>query len=646
MILQQNSTDVRVNYFYDEDNVIQPIDVLYERHSVNPNGLIQLKNIPSPLHTVFTIIRRNGTNVIQYNKVESVVNQYDFMVDYINGILTFHSSQVGKEIQISYTNSIGQLNISADVIFTNIDNQGNIVQTLGTMIDEGRSVLSDLSVLGGASKVITELQGYIESARELTGNIIQGSNINTELKKSTDTAKSTNTTLNSTIVNANNKISDMNNWVESHGDIINLDNRVGTAEDKLNTVSASLEQSNNKLDTTNKLKVNEIFNSTQYDFVLNAPIVITKSLDKPTFLCEETSVLTGTKYNAYNYEGSNIGVNSLFTYFENAKIGQSNAIYPYRTYVSSTAMTGANLTPCLNVEFFYDGNEFEIITSSYDVMSLWFDEGRGYERGTKSKIDITIAGKSILYIKVMFNDAKKRRFKIQSRSRFGGIIAKTGYSVTKTDTINTKSIAFVGDSITEGSGLGDKSLSFPQLVSDALGYNCINNGIGATGYIANANGTRTNFYDRLDNDIISLSPNIVVLAGGVNDSDKPLAEIKTQVQNCINKLKSTLPNVTIIILGVWSPRNPWVEIKNVNTAIKEVAILNNLPFIDTINGETFKGNGTQVTFNMGSWFTGTNINMQDGNCHLYISSDTTHPNQAGHYYISKMLAMEIYKVLN
>lgn len=241
MILQQNSTDVRVNYFYDEDNVIQPIDVLYERHNVNPNGLIQLKNIPSPLHTVFTIIRRNGTNVIQYNKVESVVNQYDFMVDYINGILTFHSSQVGKEIQISYTNSIGKLNISADIIFTNIDNQGNIVQTLGTMIDEGRSVLSDLSVLGGASKVITELQGYIESARELTGNIIQGSNINTELKKSTDTAKSTNTTLSSTITNANNKISDLNSWVESHGDIVNLDNRVGTAEDKLNTVSASLE---------------------------------------------------------------------------------------------------------------------------------------------------------------------------------------------------------------------------------------------------------------------------------------------------------------------------------------------------------------------------------------------------------------------
>jgi len=256
MILQQNSTDVRVNYFYDEDNVIQPIDVLYERHIVNPNGLIQLKNIPSPLHTVFTIIRRNGTNVIQYNKVESVVNQYDFMVDYINGILTFHSSQVGKEIQISYTNSIGKLNISADIIFTNIDNQGNIVQTLGTMIDEGRSVLSDLSVLGGASKVITELQGYIESARELTGNIIQGSNINTELKKSTDTAKSTNTTLSSTITNANNKISDLNSWVESHGDIINLDNRVGTAEDKLNTVSALLETKANDTDsnrtTTNK----------------------------------------------------------------------------------------------------------------------------------------------------------------------------------------------------------------------------------------------------------------------------------------------------------------------------------------------------------------------------------------------------------
>lgn len=239
MILQ-NSTDVKTEYFMDENKDISPIDVRYEKHTINPNGLIQLQNIPSPLHTVFDVKGRDGITVIKYNKVEVISNKYDFTVDYINGILTFHSSQVGKEIQVSYTNSIGRLSISADRIFTGIDNQGNIAQTLGTLLEEGRQTLSDLEVLGGATKVITEIEGYIESIRELTGNIVEGDNINTKLIKSTDVAKSTNITLNSTINNANNQINEMNSWVETHGDIVNLDNRVDSTEVKLNTVSTQL----------------------------------------------------------------------------------------------------------------------------------------------------------------------------------------------------------------------------------------------------------------------------------------------------------------------------------------------------------------------------------------------------------------------
>lgn len=242
MILQ-NSTDVKTEIFYDENKDPALVDVRYEKHIVNPNGLIQLQNIPSPLHTVFDIRGKDGVTVIKYNKVEVISNKYDFTVDYINGILTFHNSQKGKEVQISYTNSIGRLSISADRIFTGIDNQGNITQTLGTLLEEGRQTLSDLEVLGGATKVITEIEGYIESIKQLTGNIIEGENVNTELKKSTDTAKSTNTTLNSTINNANNQIDEMNSWVESHSDIVNLDNRVDTAEIKIDTTITQLAES-------------------------------------------------------------------------------------------------------------------------------------------------------------------------------------------------------------------------------------------------------------------------------------------------------------------------------------------------------------------------------------------------------------------
>lgn len=239
MILQ-NSTDVKTEYFLDKNNDPAPVDVRYEKHIINPNGLVQLQNIPSPLHTVFDIRGKDGVTVIKYNKVEVISNKYDFTVDYINGILTFHNSQIGKEVQVSYTNSIGRLNISADRVFTRIDNQGNVVETLGTLLEEGRQTLSDLEVLGGATKVITEIEGYIESIKELTGNIVEGDNVNTKLVKSTDVAKSTNTTLNLTINNANNQINEMNNWVESHGDIVNLDERVDETENKLTSVGTQL----------------------------------------------------------------------------------------------------------------------------------------------------------------------------------------------------------------------------------------------------------------------------------------------------------------------------------------------------------------------------------------------------------------------
>ena len=232
MILQ-NSTDVKTEYFLDKNNDPAPVDVRYEKHIINPNGLVQLQNIPSPLHTVFDIRSKDGVTVIKYNKVEVISNKYDFTVDYINGILTFHNSQAGKEIQVSYTNSIGRLNISADRVFTRIDNQGNVVETLGTLLEEGKQTLSSLEVLGGATKVIAEMKGYIESIKQLTGNIVEGDNVNTKLIKSTDTAKTTNTTLNSTINNANTKIDDMNKWVEKHSDIVDLDNRVDEHSNQL-----------------------------------------------------------------------------------------------------------------------------------------------------------------------------------------------------------------------------------------------------------------------------------------------------------------------------------------------------------------------------------------------------------------------------
>lgn len=390
----------------------------------------------------------------------------------------------------------------------------------------------------------------------------------------------------------------------------------------------------------------DLFDLTQYEYLFNRPVRVTTSLDKPTIVNSDVSLITTPVVkSAYDY-GTGI-LNDLFTYAETGKINQATTVYPYRTYVVSSAMSGANLTPALNVVFTYDGNEFEIIASSYEFVTLWFDEGRGWERVIPSTIPVTISGKSILYFNVKFKSAKVRNFKIQSRMRFGGLNIQTGYNLTKLTTTNTKKIAFVGDSITEGATILDKSLAYPQLVSDAIGYQCINNGIGATGYIADGSThERFKFYDRLDNDVISLNPDVVVLAGGINDTSYPIVDVQTQVTNCITKLKTSLPNAKIIVLGAWSPKNKWTAIDNVNNAIKGISLQNNVAFIDTINGYTYKSDGSVITSSRGAWFTGVNTSIGDGNAYLYISSDGTHPNQYGHYYISKLLSIELYKLLS
>lgn len=244
MILQ-NSTDIKTEIFYNKQGDIAPIDVRYEKHTINPNGLVQLQNIPS-LHTVFAIKGKNGITVTTYNKAEVVASQYDFTVDYVNGILTFHNSQVGKEIQVSYTNAIGRLSLSADRIFTNLDQQGNVVQTLNTLIEKGQSVLSKLDTVGGATKIIDEMRGYIDSIKSLRPQINEGYNTSLKLKRDIDIAKLEKANLVNETAKASGQIDEMNSWVENNGNIVNLNNRVTTTEGKLNTVNAQLEQIDDK----------------------------------------------------------------------------------------------------------------------------------------------------------------------------------------------------------------------------------------------------------------------------------------------------------------------------------------------------------------------------------------------------------------
>lgn len=84
---------------------------------------------------------------------------------------------------------------------------------------------------------------------------------------------------------------------------------------------------------------------------------------------------------------------------------------------------------------------------------------------------------------------------------------------------NGLTVAFEGDSITQGGGIGSQSMSYllDTLVGVQLGASSTyNNAIGGTGLISNLQGTRTTYLDRLP-DIAALQPTILVHGGYHND---------------------------------------------------------------------------------------------------------------------------------
>ena len=222
--------NMKIKYFDEE------LEVYDERRVVNKNTYsITLNYVPSPTRPLTV---ENGRTILTETNGTPNANQY--VLDRENGLLLFNQAMKGKVMTINYS-AIGLWCISADKVYTNVDNKGKIVETLEDLMRENRQAIESIKTIGDASTVITQLQANIDSVTGLVGNIAEGSSVNEELAKSITSGKGTNTTLTNTISSANNKINEMNTWVNQHGDIVNLDNRVDTVETEIPKINEQLD---------------------------------------------------------------------------------------------------------------------------------------------------------------------------------------------------------------------------------------------------------------------------------------------------------------------------------------------------------------------------------------------------------------------
>jgi len=130
--------------------------------------------------------------------------------------------------------------------------------------------------------------------------------------------------------------------------------------------------------------------------------------------------------------------------------------------------------------------------------------------------------------------------------------ADTAAKANSNQPAQTKTIVFFGNSLTAGYGV-EPDQAFPALIqrkidSFQLPYKVVNAGVSGE--------TSSGGKGRIDW-ILRTPPDVFVLELGANDGLRgiPMAETRKNLQDIIDKVKSSNPNVKIVIAGMMLPPN-------------------------------------------------------------------------------------------
>ncbi len=297
----------------------------------------------------------------------------------------------------------------------------------------------------------------------------------------------------------------------------------------------------------------------------------------------------------------------------------------YPDYLMITAIrpsfgTGTGIAATYVRSFFFYGDKFECRYKDVSSTIAIYVDGK---RNANDIVTATNTG-AIKYFSVTFPDSKLRRIDIGCyNARIGAIF--TDNTDTVSPTLNPKKALVAGDSFTEGTGATAQGSGYATRLSEISGnFNLVVSGSGGTGYVATNNG-RPNLETRAQTDIVDQSPDIVIIAMGINDS----LDITSAVTNTVDTIQTGLPNATIVLVGSWTAGEATGQMITNTAIIESVANSKGVYFINPTG--TANGDG---------WVTGTGNdgNLQgDGNADIFVSSDGTHPNDAGHEFHAQRL---------
>ncbi|QDP52414.1 MAG: putative GDSL-like lipase/acylhydrolase family protein [Prokaryotic dsDNA virus sp.] len=305
-----------------------------------------------------------------------------------------------------------------------------------------------------------------------------------------------------------------------------------------------------------------------------------------------------------------------------ARIG-GNIVQAGENLPDSNYITSDTISPAHVVSFLFYGDVFEIrykvLVGSMRVLV----DGK-----PAAKINLPSSTGQERYMRVSFPDSRLRRIDIVSSLVYTGNL-RTDPTDTVQPTLNPSRVIIAGDSFTEGTaGASEKGKGYVDLLRMLSGnFNIVQSGSGGTGWLR-PNGERVGLVDRAQADIVDVGADVVIIAMGINDNGT-LPDIEQAINDTLDIVQAGLPDATIVLLGSFTKGEANTSMQNNTALIEAAATARGLYFVNPTG--TANGDG---------WITGTGNdgNLQgDGNADIFVSSDGTHPNDAGHEFHAQRL---------
>jgi len=131
-------------------DIADPFISISEAHIIT-NSTVQLSEIPSS----FTKVTVIGNDITWLEQSSGIPSANTYVVDYDINLITFHSSRNGLQLLFNFKGT-GMHFIPISMIYTQIDENNNVVQTLGNIVEDGKLAID---AYGGILSAITSAEG-------------------------------------------------------------------------------------------------------------------------------------------------------------------------------------------------------------------------------------------------------------------------------------------------------------------------------------------------------------------------------------------------------------------------------------------------------------------------------------------------------